>query len=115
MSKPDSEPALPLTDELREQAAKRSLSKFEYDLYHEEDDVAEPVIRVKRTSMPNKNEKWKIMLDNKVVFTIEGDKLLKKEKEYLKTVEGFNFILAQAKLGIKSLNAFRTELKKVLK
>lgn len=93
---------------------KYSLSKFEYDLYHEEDDVAEQVIRVKRVSMPNREEKWKVMSDNKLIFTIESPKISKKEREFLQTIDGFNFILGQAKTGIKSLNSFRNELKKKL-
>jgi len=104
----------PTTEEVKDNNAKYSLSKFEYDLYHEEDDISERVIRVKRVSMPNKGEKWKIMNDNKVVFTIESGKISKKEREYLQTVEGFNFVLAQAKTGIKSLNSFRNELKKII-
>ena len=40
-------------------------------------------------------------------------KISKKEREYLQTVDGFNFILSQAKVGIKSLNSFKVELKKV--
>lgn len=103
----------PVTEEFKEHNQKYNLSKFEFDLYHEEDDVAERVIRVKKVAMPNKGEKWKVMTDNKLTFTIEGDKLSKKEREYLQTVDGFNFILTQAKIGIKSLNGFKTELKKV--
>jgi len=101
-------------EEYKDSNLKYNLSKFEYDLYHEEDDVSEPVVRVKRVSMPNKGEKWKVMNDNKIVFTIESTKISKKEREYLQTIEGFNFILAQAKIGIKSLNSFRTELKKTI-
>lgn len=102
----------PVTEEFKDQNQKYNLSKFEFDLYHEEDDVAEKVIRVKRVSMPNKGEKWKIINDNKVIFTVESTKISKKEREYLQTVEGFNFMLSQAKQGIKSLNSFRNELKK---
>ena len=54
----------------------------------------------------------KVMINNKVIFTIESTKISKKERNYLQTVDGFNFMLAQAKLGIKSLNSFRNELKK---
>lgn len=102
----------PATEEFKEANQKYNLSKFEFDLYHEEDDKVEKIIRVKRVAMPNKGEKWKIMIDNKLVFAIEGSKISKKEREYLGTVDGFNFILSQAKLGIKSLNNFRAELKK---
>lgn len=102
-------------EEFKEQNSKFNLSKFDFDLYHEEDDKSETVIRVKRVSMPNKGEKWKVMTDNKVSFVVEGSKLSKKEREFLRTVEGFNFLLAQAKIGIKSLNALKNEIKKNLK
>lgn len=102
------------SEEYKDSNLKYNLSKFEHDLYHEEDDVSEPVVRVKRVSMPNKGEKWKVMHDNKIIFTVESTKISKKEREYLQTIEGFNFILAQAKIGIKSLNSFRTELKKTI-
>lgn len=102
-------------EEPKDNNIKYVLSKFEYDLYHEEDNIVEPIIRVKRVSMPNKCEKWKIMIDNKLIFTIESHKISKSEREFLQTASGFNFMLSQAKIGIKSLNAFKTELKKILK
>ena len=108
-------PAVPSGEEFKDQNLKYNLSKFEYDLYHEEDDKAEKVVRVKRVSMPNKGEKWKIFEDNKLVFTLEGTKLTNKEKEFLRSVDGVNFLLAAAKKGIKSFNALRTEIKKKLK
>lgn len=101
------------TEDFKEQNFKH-LSKIDHDLFKDEDDILEKVIRVKRVAMPNKGEKWKITSDNKLIFTIESTKISKKEKEYLRTVEGFNFILSQAKVGIKSLNSFRKELKKIL-
>jgi hypothetical protein len=104
-----------ITEEVKDQTSRYNLSKFEYDLYHEEDDITLPIIRIKRISMPNKGERWKIYQDDKVVFTVEGSKLLNKEKDYLKTADGFNFLIAQQKQGIKSLNALRTELKKKIK
>jgi hypothetical protein len=100
------------SEEGKDQNLRYNLSKFEYDLYHEEDDVAEKVVRVKRVSMPNKGEKWKIFEDNKVVFVLEGAKLTNKEKEFLRSIDGVNFLIGQAKQGIKSFNALRTELKK---
>ena len=92
----------------------KHLSKFEYDLYNEEDDIALPVIRVKHFSLPNNGDKWKFFENKKVAFVLEGSKLLKKEKEYLHTIEGFNFMLSQAKIGVKSLNSFKIELKKMI-
>jgi hypothetical protein len=108
-------PNIPTTAEGgKDQNQRYNLSKFEYDLYHEEDDVAEKVIRVKRVSLPNKGEKWKVFEDNKVVFVLEGSKLTNKEKEFLRSVDGVNFLIGQAKQGIKSFNALRTEIKKKL-
>ncbi len=101
-------------EEFKDPNLKCNLSKFEYDLYHEEDDIAEKVIRVKRVTMPNKDDKWKVMSDNKLIWTVEGNALSKKERTFLQTIEGFNFILCQAKVGIKSLNSFKNELKKII-
>lgn len=114
---PPAEPSVitPVTEEFKDQNQKYNLSKFEFDLYHEEYDVAEKVIRVKRVNMPNKGEKWKIMEDNKAMFVVEGTKLTNKEKEFLRTPEGFNFLISQYKQGIKSFNSLKTEIKKKLK
>lgn len=118
-NKPNTEqtPNLPTADpgEAKDGNLKYNLSKFEYDLYHEEDDVAEKVIRVKRVAMPNKGEKWKIFEDNKVMFILEGTKLTNKEKDFLRTVDGVNFLITQYKAGIKSFNSLKNEIKKKLK
>lgn len=97
------------------QNVKNVLSKFDYDLFDEDKHVVEKVVRVKRVQMPNKGEKWRIIENDKIAFTIEGTKISKKEKEYLRTVDGVNFLIAQYKDGIKSLNKLRIELKKKLK
>ena len=102
----------PVTEEFKEQNQKYNLSKFEFDLYHEEYDVIEKVIRVKRVSLPNKGEKWKIMEDGKLIFVVEGAKLSNKEKDFLRTPDGFNFLIAQGKAGIKSFSALKKEIKK---
>ena len=102
-------------EEFKDTNLKYNLSKFEYDLYHEEDDVSEKVIRVKRMSLPNKGERWKIFEDNKVVFVVEGAKLTNKEKDFLRSVDGVNFLITQFKQGIKSFNALKNEIKKNLK
>lgn len=98
-----------------QQSIKHILSKYEYDLYKEEDDIATKVIRVRRFSMPNKGEKWKIFEDNKVIFILDGTKLNGKEKDFLRTVDGVNFLIKQFKTGIKSFNALRKEIKNNLK
>lgn len=93
----------------------RNLSKFEYDLYHEEDDIQLPVIRVKCIDLPNNGCKWKIFENNKVTFTFESTKLSKAQVKYLQTIEGFNFILSQAKIGITSITRLTAQLRSILK
>jgi len=101
------------SDDFKEPSLKYNLSKFEYDLYHEEDDIAEKIIRVKRFATSN-NEKWKIFEDSKVTLIIEGTKLSKKEKEFLRTVEGINFLLSKYKNGVNSFSSMKVEIKKKL-
>lgn len=111
MSDPNTPENTHFPDDIRN-SFKQNLSKFEHDLYHDEDDIVAKVIRIKRVGASNKNEKWKIFEDTKIVFVLEGSKLSKKECEFLRTIEGINFLIAQAKIGIKSFNRLRTELKK---
>lgn len=101
-------------EEFKDQNIKYVLSKHEYDLYHEEDDIPNKVIRVKRFSLPNKGERWKIFEDTKVVYTLEGAKLTVKEREFLHTIDGLNFLIAQYKQGIASFSALKNEIKKAL-
>lgn len=117
-NKNNSEPATPgpaSGEEIKDLGQRHPLSKFEYDLYHEEDDISLPVIRVKRISTSNKIERWKIFEDNKAMFVVEGSKLSNKEKEFLRTPEGFNFLIARYKQGINSFNSLKNVIKKRLK
>ncbi len=93
---------------------KHTFSKFDYDLFDDEKYVAEKVIRIKRIASANKNERWNIFENNKIVFVVDGSKISKKEKEYLRTPSGFNFLISQGKSGIKSLAGLKKELKKLL-
>lgn len=104
-----------VVEEFKEPNLKYNLSKFEYDLYHEEDDIVEKVIRVKRFELPNNGERWKIFEDNKILITIEGSKLTKKEKLFLRSINGINFLISLSKNGIKSFNYLKMELRKKLK
>ena len=112
VNKTNSDNSQSSSDDFKDQNMKHNLSKFDYDLYHDEDNVAEKVIRIKRFDMPNKGEKWKLFEDNKVILVIEGTKLSNKEKEFLRTVDGINFILKTYKSGITSFNELKLEIKK---
>ncbi len=101
--------------EQKDQNVKYILSKFDFDLFDEESNKPTKVIRVKRFNLPNKGEKWKILEDTKVIFVVEGAKISVKEKEFLRTADGVNFLIQRAKEGIKSLNSLRAEIKNILK
>jgi hypothetical protein len=115
MPKENTELSQQSTEEFKDFPSKYNLSKFEYDLYHEEDDVVEKIIRVKRFQLPNDGEKWKIFEDSKIMMIIDGAKLTKKEKAFLRTVDGITFLVSQYKIGINSFNHLKIELKKKLK
>lgn len=92
------------------------LSKFEYDLFHDEDHKIYPIVRVKRVALPNKGERWRIFHDNKIIMTIEGTKLTKKERLFLQGIDGVNLLIKQFKSGkIPSLLAIKKEIKANLK
>jgi hypothetical protein len=99
-------------EETKDKPLNNNLSRFDLDLYKEEDDVALKAIRVKRFVMPNKEEKWKIFEDNKVLFVLDGEKLSKKEKNFLKTADGLNFLISKYKSGnLGSISSIKKEIK----
>ncbi len=95
-----------ITEEFKEHNSKKTLSKKDDELFHEEDDIVFPVIRIKYFSSSNTCS-WKIFDNNKVIFIVDGNKLTNKEKNYLKTVEGVNFLIKEFKNGINSFNSLK--------
>lgn len=94
---------------------KYPISRFDYDLFDEEKATPAPVIRVKRTNTSTKGERWKVLRNEELLLIIEGNKLSKKEREYLRSLEGVSFLTKQVKMNITSFNKLRAELKAVLK
>jgi hypothetical protein len=102
-------------EDSKDAGSKLILSKFEYDLFHDEDNVINKVIRVKRFGSPTKGETWKIYEDSRIANIIDGKKLTKKEKMFLYTPEGIGFIVRQHKEGVTALSAFKKNMKQYLK
>jgi len=98
----------------QEHQTKQIFSKFDYELYDESKDVANIVYRVKRIGSL-KEEKWKIFADNKLIITLDGDKVSKKEREFLRTLDGVNFLLQECKSGNHSISGIKKNLKKISK
>jgi hypothetical protein len=101
-------------EDFKEQGQKLNTSRFDHELYKEEDHIVLPMIRIKHIALPHQGSRWKVFEDNKIVCIIEGKNLNKKEREFLKTVSGANWLLGQAKAGIASFTALRAQLKKQL-
>ena len=105
-----------ISDDFKEQNIKYTLSKHDDDLYHEENNVAGKVLRVKWIKLPNKGDRWKILDENnRALFVVEGNKLSKKERAFLRTVDGFNFLIKQFKDGAQSFNKLKTAIKNNMK
>ena len=92
---------------------KFNINKFEYDLYHDNLNTVEKVIQVKKNSS-SKTDKWKILENNKVLFSIDGEDLSIKEREFLKTVEGFQLLINLGKTGFKSIKSLKSDIKHLL-
>ena len=102
-------------DDMRDMITmKYPLSKIENDFYHDEDNVKYKVIRIKATYSVKKGDKWRIMEDGKVVFVVEGVKMNKKERTFLKTVDGACWLMSQAKIGIPTFAVLKAAIKKKL-
>lgn len=105
-----------ISDDFREQNIKYTLSKRDDDLYREENDIITGVLRIKWIGLPNRGDRWKILdQHNKILFVLEGSKLTKKERTFLRSIDGFNFLITQFKGGARSLNALKLALKKQMK
>ena len=98
-------------EDYKDIAPKFGISKFEDDLYHEENNIVEKVIRVKHITMPNKDEKWKVIINEKVIFTMDSEKIGEEKTNYFNTIEGFNFIINTVKKGKITIKDFMLELK----
>jgi hypothetical protein len=84
------------------------------DLFDNDKDIAYKLISVKRKQY-QEDEKWFIFEDNLRIFTLSGSKLTKKEKTFLRTPEGFRFLIDQYKTGNKSLYKIKHCLKNKIK
>jgi hypothetical protein len=100
----------PYSDEVPKEAFKPIQNRYEYDLYHEEDDIGFPAIEIKRKGS-GKNEHWNVLRDGKTVATFEESKFSEKIKAYLRTVDGLQKMLKFYKEGCTSVNSLKTKLK----
>jgi hypothetical protein len=83
------------------------------DLFDDNSDVSQAVIRVRRVKLPKSGEDWEILEDDKIVLTIKGARFTASERGFLRTVDGIKFLMEGYKVGIKSVAKFKAALKKL--
>lgn len=74
------------------------LNKYEYDLFHDEDHKVYKIVRLKRISTASKEE-WRFFEDDSVTLTLDGKLFSENEKNFMRTVDGVNFLLKEYKSG----------------
>lgn len=83
------------------------------ELFDEESYKPGTLISVKRhVFSSSKEEDWGIYSDKTCVMNLKGSRFSKKEKEFLRTVNGVNFIISGYKSGWKNISEFKRMIKK---
>lgn len=82
----------------------------ENELFDDDSYVPHPVVSVKRVEY-GKGEDWEILAGDKIVMTIKGVRFTAKEKEFLRSVQGVQFLMRGYKAGWKSVSEFKRNIK----
>lgn len=99
----------------KETVAKYVSSKFDHDLYHEDDDKKFSMIRIKLfVDKKTKNLKWKFFENTKNTIVLDGDSMSEEEINFIKSPEGINFCLKEYKLGFKTEEKIKNKIKEQL-
>lgn len=80
------------------------------ELFKIEDYIPYNIIRVKRISKTKGSEDWKILENNEEALTLSGTRFNNKEKTFLRSPEGFKYIVDGYKKGWRSINKFKQNL-----
>lgn len=87
--------------------------RFDNELYKQEDDVSNAAISVKRIKLPKNGEDWEIYENKNRALVLKGTRFTKTERNFLRSIDGINFILTGYKNGYKSVAHFKRELAKI--
>jgi len=107
-----------ISDDFKATTNKTSLNKHEHELFDETHykETIEPVVRVKHLTLPNKGDRWKVFLNDELVVVVEGIRLNKKEKAFLRGLAGVSWLIAETKAGrATSFSAVKVALKTHMK
>lgn len=98
-----------ITDEVKYNNTKYTLSKYEYDLYNEESDIKNTLVQVKRDK-----DIIKVLCDGKQAFIIDLTKLSDEEVNLCNTVGGMKYIISSFKEGNTTLSKMRKSFRQKL-
>ena len=96
--------------ELESYGIYQNYSKPDPDLYHDEDNVVNTLIQVKRNKSKN-SEEWLVLKDKNVVLILPSKKFNNKEKIFLRTIDGVNFLINAYKKGNNSFTKIKGTLR----
>ena len=80
------------------------------ELFKDEDYIVQPLVQIKRQDKKD-GEVWKILEDGKVSVVLPANRFTNKEKDFLRTLPGFQFLINGYKKGWRSVNKFKLGLK----
>lgn len=90
------------------------LLRTDNELFNEEDSsVVHPVINVKKIRLSKSGEDWEILVDGKVAISMKGTRFTSQERDFLRSVEGMKFLVAEYKKGKKSVVKIKEELRRI--
>lgn len=92
----------------------KNSNKLDNELFDEEKNIVHKIINVRRVELPQNGEDWEILEDNKVVFTIKGVKLTKKQKSFLRSLQGFSCLMDLYKEGNINFKKIKDKINNLL-
>lgn len=91
-----------------------ALYKLDSELFDEESNVVHKLINVRRIELPQNGEDWEILEDNKVMFTVKGVKLTKKQRSFLRSLQGISSLMELYKEGQINMNKIKKKINNLL-
>lgn len=91
-----------------------ALYKLDSELFDEESNVVHKLINVRRIELPQNGEDWEILEDKKVMFTVKGVKLTKKQRSFLRSIEGILSLMELYKEGQINMNKIKNKINDLL-
>ena len=85
----------------------------DHELFDDNDYVPNDLVNVKRVKCKNGYD-WEIYCNGSCEIILTGYRFKKKEKKFLETSDGMNFIITGFKCGWKSVSEFKRQLEKYL-